>query len=170
MLRSFTSSAASRLRTTRLATGTTTATTRAFSRTTVASHARVRTTTNPAFTSLGFASRSLAARPLTIRRALATITDIKAPISTYPKTNPEFATNPILNWHTFPNFAAIKAEHVVPAIEVLTKQIEATFQERSKRMTPTWEGTMGLSKYQSFPIVHCYYSCSVAANHTYIKW
>jgi oligopeptidase A len=168
MLRSFTSSAASRLRTTRLVTETSTAATRAFSRTAVASHARARTTTHSALPTLGLASRSLAARPLTIRRALATITDTKDPTRTYPKTNPEFATNPILNWHTFPNFAAIKAEHVVPAIEVLTKQIEATFQERSKRMTPTWEGTMGLSKYlvSIISITRCYFSFSIASHHT----
>ncbi|KAF9282803.1 hypothetical protein BGZ88_010845 [Linnemannia elongata] len=148
MLRSFTSSAASRLRTTRLNTGVSSSTTvtRAFSRSNVASHARVRTTNAASTTALGLASRSLATRPLTVRRALATITDIKAATATYPKTNPEFTTNPILNWQTFPDFAAIKAEHVVPAIEVLTKQIEATFQERSKRMTPTWEGTMGLTQ------------------------
>ena len=149
MLRSFTSSAASRLRTTRLTTGVSSSTTatRAFSRSNVASHARVRTTNATSTATLNLASRSLATRPLTIRRALATITDIKGATAAYPKTNPEFTTNPILNWHTFPDFAAIKAEHVVPAIEVLTKQIEATFQERSKRMTPTWEGTMGLSMY-----------------------
>lgn len=148
MLRSFTSSAASRLRTTRLNIGVSSSTTvtRAFSRSNVASHARVRTTNAASTKALGLASRSLATRPLTIRRALATITDIKAATATYPKTNPEFTTNPILNWQTFPDFAAIKAEHVVPAIEVLTKQIEATFQERSKRMTPTWEGTMGLTQ------------------------
>ncbi|KAG9070387.1 hypothetical protein KI688_009724 [Linnemannia hyalina] len=148
MLRSFTSSAASRLRATRLTTGVSSSTTatRAFSRSNVASHARSRTTSATSTTTLSLASRSLATRPLTIRRALATITDIKGATATYPKTNPEFTTNPILNWHTFPDFAAIKAEHVVPAVEILTKQIEATFQERSKRMTPTWEGTMGLTQ------------------------
>jgi len=90
------------------------------------------------------------AAPWTIRRALATFADTaslkSAPLATYPKTNPEFTTNPILNWHTFPDFAAVKPEHVVPAMEVLVKQVESTFLERSKHMIPTWKGTLGQSK------------------------
>ncbi|KAF9133479.1 hypothetical protein BGW39_009669 [Mortierella sp. 14UC] len=147
MLRSFTSSTASRLRT-RLSIAAPSTATRTFSRTSVTSQSHVRTT-NTASKVLGLSSRTLLTGPLTIRRALATIAgnvSVKGASASYPKTNPEFTTNPILNWHTFPDFAAIKAEHVVPAIEVLTKQIEATFQERSKRMTPTWEGTMGLTQ------------------------
>ncbi|KAF9096179.1 hypothetical protein BGX23_011874 [Mortierella sp. AD031] len=146
MLRSFTSSAASTLRTHLYSRAPSAATTRAFSTSTL-SAARVRT--NATATTLGLFSRTPLTGPLTIRRALATITDtasIKGAHPMYPKTNSEFSTNPILNWHTFPDFAAVRSEHVVPAIEVLVKQIEATFLERSKRMNPTWEGTMGLTQ------------------------
>ncbi|KAF9109917.1 hypothetical protein BGX27_006995 [Mortierella sp. AM989] len=62
------------------------------------------------------------------------------------KHNPEFTSNPILNWTEFPDFAAINPEHVVPAMEALVQHIEKTFTERSQNFTPTWEGTMGMTQ------------------------
>ncbi|KAF8978654.1 hypothetical protein BGZ46_006246 [Entomortierella lignicola] len=104
----------------------------------------------------GPASRPLIyGAPLTIRRALATLTDTpsgynKPPTSSTPlsseKQSPEFTTNPILNWTEFPDFAAIKPEHVVPAMEALVQHIEKTFTERSQSFTPTWEGTLGMTQ------------------------
>ncbi|KAI8602145.1 hypothetical protein EDD21DRAFT_336276 [Dissophora ornata] len=102
---------------------------------------------------LGSTSRHLlAAAPLTIRRALATVTNAPITQRTAPgtsvsgdaKQNPEFTTNPILNWSEFPDFAAIKPEHVVPAMEALVQHVEKSFTERSQNFTPTWEGTMGM--------------------------
>ncbi|KAG0254810.1 hypothetical protein BG011_005516 [Mortierella polycephala] len=84
--------------------------------------------------------------PLTIRRALATVKDIPTHHEAPSKVNPEFKTNPILNWKEFPDFAAVKPEHVVPAMETLVQYIEKTFEERSQKFTPTWEGTMGLTQ------------------------
>ncbi|KAF9276819.1 hypothetical protein BGZ68_009721 [Mortierella alpina] len=92
-----------------------------------------------------------AAAPVTGQRALATLSDSSpslgapSPVGDV-KTNPEFSTNPILNWAAFPDFAAIKAEHVVPAMEALVNHVESVFAERSRHFSPTWEGTMGLSK------------------------
>ncbi|KAG0220955.1 hypothetical protein BGX31_010336 [Mortierella sp. GBA43] len=85
---------------------------------------------------------------LTIRRALATTTDIPPHlhVSGWSETSPQFVTNPVLNWKEFPDFASIKPEHVVPAMEALVQQIEKTFEERSRNFTPTWEGTMGMTQ------------------------
>ncbi|KAF9435041.1 hypothetical protein BGZ76_007000 [Entomortierella beljakovae] len=93
--------------------------------------------------------------PFTIRRALATLHDIPLgfnktaqpnanPISN--KQNPEFTTNPILSWSEFPDFAAIKPEHVVPAMQALVQHVEKTFTERSQNFLPTWDGTMGMTQ------------------------
>ncbi|KAG0354966.1 hypothetical protein BC939DRAFT_484561 [Gamsiella multidivaricata] len=54
--------------------------------------------------------------------------------------------NPILNWTEFPDFADIRPEHVVPAMEALVQHIEKTFAERSQNFTPTWDGTMGMTQ------------------------
>ncbi|KAF9569903.1 hypothetical protein EC968_002427 [Mortierella alpina] len=92
-----------------------------------------------------------AATPVTVQRALATLSDSSAglgapsPVGNV-KASPEFSSNPILNWAAFPDFAAIKAEHVVPAMEALVNHIESVFAERSRHFTPTWEGTMGLTQ------------------------
>ncbi|KAF9918503.1 hypothetical protein BX616_008348 [Lobosporangium transversale] len=93
----------------------------------------------------------LAGGPFSICRALATVTNVphthssSSPgVSTgISKNSPEFTINPILNWLEFPNFAAIKPEHVVPAMEALVQYTEKAFEERSRHFTPTWEGTMG---------------------------
>ncbi|KAF9953990.1 hypothetical protein BGZ72_004995 [Mortierella alpina] len=89
--------------------------------------------------------------PIPIQRALATLADsspsLGAPAPAGDvKANPEFSTNPILNWAAFPDFAAIKAEHVVPAMEALVNHVESAFAERSRHFSPTWEGTMGLTQ------------------------
>jgi len=94
--------------------------------------------------------------PLTIRRALATITgnvptrgsiaQNTASAQDKKKDIVEFRTNSVLNWKEFPDFASIHPEHVVPAMTALVQYIEKEFTERSKSFTPTWEGTMGLSK------------------------
>ncbi|KAG0199664.1 hypothetical protein BGX28_007101 [Mortierella sp. GBA30] len=95
---------------------------------------------------------ALRSAPLTIRRALAMLTDAStihstsAPFAGQAKDHPEFKTNPILNWTEFPDFAAIKPEHVVPAMEALVKHVETTFAERSRKFSPTWDGTMGLTQ------------------------
>ncbi|KAF9963413.1 hypothetical protein BGZ65_003578 [Modicella reniformis] len=60
--------------------------------------------------------------------------------------DPEFLTNPVLTWTEFPDFAAIKPEHVVPAMKALVEYIEKTFVGRSQNFTPTWEGTMGMTQ------------------------
>ncbi|KAG0321249.1 hypothetical protein BGZ99_004037 [Dissophora globulifera] len=100
--------------------------------------------------------------PLTIRRALATISDApiysldppgapnsklksSAPLAVAEKSM-EFSKNPILNWKEFPDFAAIKPDHVVPAVEGLVDYVEKTFELRSKDFLPTWEGTMGMTQ------------------------
>lgn len=109
-------------------------------------------------------------QPLTIRRALATVTDTlygvtaarhgKSSSSSSTSTpdffaqhaqhlaavDPEFASNPILHWSEFPDFAAVKPSHVVPAMTALVHYVETQFQQRSKQFTPTWEGTMGLTQ------------------------
>ncbi|KAG0000453.1 hypothetical protein BGZ80_009642 [Entomortierella chlamydospora] len=106
---------------------------------------------------MGSASKHLiSGAPLTIRRALATLSDIP---SNYKKSSsvsnatlsggkdsPEFTTNPILTWNEFPDFGAIKPEHVVPAMEALVQYVEKAFTERSQNFTPTWEGTMGMTQ------------------------
>ncbi|KAG0226282.1 hypothetical protein BGW42_003778 [Actinomortierella wolfii] len=86
--------------------------------------------------------RAAFAGPFTIRRALATITD--TPTATPANVDPEFKSNPILNWSKFPDFAAIEDDHVVPAMKALIKDIETKFLERSKRFEPSWEGSLGL--------------------------
>ncbi|KAF9988314.1 hypothetical protein BGZ75_009644 [Mortierella antarctica] len=92
-----------------------------------------------------------AATPITVQRALATLSDsspslgVPSPVGD-TKATPEFSSNPILNWAAFPDFAAIKAEHVVPAMEALVNHVESVFAERSRHFTPTWEGTMGLTQ------------------------
>ncbi|KAF9180292.1 hypothetical protein BGZ50_006306 [Haplosporangium sp. Z 11] len=65
------------------------------------------------------AARPQCGGPLTIRRALATVKDILTPHEAPLKVSHEFKTNPILNWKEFPDFAAVKPEHVVPAMETL---------------------------------------------------
>ncbi|KAF9949501.1 hypothetical protein BGZ70_001756, partial [Mortierella alpina] len=93
-----------------------------------------------------------AAAPITLQRALATVSDASSPTldAAAPvgnsKANPEFSTNPILNWSAFPDFAAVKPEHVVPAMEALVNHVESVFAERSRHFSPTWEGTMGLTQ------------------------
>lgn len=111
---------------------------------------------------------SWAYQPLTIRRALATVTDTlygvtaarlgkSSSTTTTPdffaqhaqhlaSVDPEFASNPILHWSEFPDFAAVKPSHVVPAMTALVHYVETQFQQRSKQFTPTWEGTMGLTQ------------------------
>jgi oligopeptidase A len=51
----------------------------------------------------------------------------------------------VLSQAPFFDFAAIKPEHVVPAMEALVRHIETTFEKRSQSFEPTWEGTMGMS-------------------------
>ncbi|KAF9428347.1 hypothetical protein BGZ94_002688 [Podila epigama] len=105
--------------------------------------------------------------PLTLRRALATVTDTLYGVtaarvgkSTNAHSNdffaqhteqlatvdPEFATNPILHWSTFPDFAAIRPEHVVPAMTALVAHVQDQFAQRSQQFEPTWAGTMGLTQ------------------------
>ncbi|KAF9215718.1 hypothetical protein BGZ59_000466 [Podila verticillata] len=118
-------------------------------------------------TPLRTTSSSWAYQPLTIRRALATVTDTlygvtasrlgKSSSSSHSdffaqhaqhlaSVDPEFASNPILHWSEFPDFAAVKPEHVVPAMTALVQYVETQFQQRSKQFTPTWAGTMGLTQ------------------------
>ncbi|KAG0096068.1 hypothetical protein BGZ93_005066 [Podila epicladia] len=108
-------------------------------------------------------------QPLTIRRALATVTDTlygvtaarlgksSSSSTSAPEffaqhaqhlaaVDPEFASNPILHWSEFPDFAAVKPSHVVPAMTALVDYVETQFQQRSKQFTPTWDGTMGLTQ------------------------
>ncbi|KAF9966180.1 hypothetical protein BGZ73_001120, partial [Actinomortierella ambigua] len=74
--------------------------------------------------------------PLSIRRALATITNTPANTTTTPR-DPEFESNPILNWTKFPNYASVQDDHVVPAMKALVKDIESKFLERSKNFEPS---------------------------------
>ncbi|KAF9581037.1 hypothetical protein BGW38_002095 [Lunasporangiospora selenospora] len=89
-------------------------------------------------------SRASSSRvPLTIRRALATVTDSGAALKSVGPKSLEFNTNPILNWKAFPDFAAVRPDHVVPAITALVQYIETTFADRAKKFSPSWAGTMG---------------------------
>lgn len=129
---------------------------------TLAQGARTARTTSHLHAASANARRTLLA-PLTIRRALATITNttsIRGGASgnhvealaheDKKKDIVEFQTNPVLNWKEFPDFATIRPDHVVPAVTALVQYVEKEFTERSKHFSPTWEGTMGLSKIYCF--------------------
>lgn len=102
---------------------------------------------------LGSASKHLTAGPcMTVRRAFATATHIphsrqysSLSISSDSLEELQFATNPVLTWREFPDFASIGPHNVVPAMEALVRRIGRTFEERLRNFTPTWEGTMGMS-------------------------
>ncbi|KAG0250656.1 hypothetical protein DFQ27_009278 [Actinomortierella ambigua] len=87
--------------------------------------------------------RVVSVGPLTIRRALATITNTPTRAASTASRDPEFESNPILNWTKFPNYSAVQDDHVVPAVQALVKEIETKFLERSKHFEPSWEGTLG---------------------------
>ncbi|KAI1312627.1 hypothetical protein EDD11_002936 [Mortierella claussenii] len=165
MLRSFTAAAALALRPQGSSLSRTTA------RNISTAHTTTRTTTPATLsaaaprrhrpTRLSATTRTHPGGPLTIRRALATLTTdtplihpssssssstSTTTVTTTAKEHPEFTTNPILNWNEFPDFAAIQPEHVVPAMQALVQHVEKTFAERSRHFTPTWEGTMGMTQ------------------------
>lgn len=49
-------------------------------------------------------------------------------------------TNPLLHTGGFPRFDAIRAEHVVPAIQQLLPELEAELQRLEAAAQPTWDG------------------------------
>lgn len=48
--------------------------------------------------------------------------------------------NPLLSRTGLPQFAAITADHVIPAMNEALAEVEARLQEIEKNITPTWEG------------------------------
>ena len=51
--------------------------------------------------------------------------------------------NPLLATTGLPDFAAIRPEHVVPAVRYLVQQATEKLSQIEKQLTPTWEGSLG---------------------------
>ena len=52
-------------------------------------------------------------------------------------------TNPLLNIPNFVDYAAVRPEHVTPAMDVLIQNVQATLQQVTKESTPaTWEAVI----------------------------
>lgn len=74
---------------------------------------------------------------------------------TMPSLSRSMATqvseNPFLDWHLFPDFQHLltqcKPAVAVPIFEKFLENAEERFKQLEKSFTPTWEGSIGLSKY-----------------------
>ena len=55
----------------------------------------------------------------------------------------QLINNPLLATSGLPDYAAIKSEHVVPAVRRLLADVTAKLERIEKELTPTWEGTIG---------------------------
>ena len=51
--------------------------------------------------------------------------------------------NPLLASEGLPDFAAIRPEHVVPAVQHLVKQATEKLAQIEQHLQPTWEGSLG---------------------------
>jgi oligopeptidase A len=55
----------------------------------------------------------------------------------------QLANNPLLKTSGLPDFAAIRPEHIVPAVRYIVKDATEKLEAIEKELAPTWEGSLG---------------------------
>ncbi len=66
------------------------------------------------------------------------------------------ADNPLLEHHELPPFEAIRAEHIVPAIETILADSRAVIAELEQITDPTWDNTVGVLEAMDDRLAHAW--------------